>query len=359
LTLAFAPVERRSADALFARWARRRGANSAAESWLHQLLLGAAFDEAPQTVCRRRLAISSSGVPVVYSHKFTRRERPAFRMLAEPGGTSITVAEQVLLSRALLDQVFDHCAWSEARAPVNAMLDVLLPADFEDFSTWHGGLGFGLDCGDGGPELRIYCNVRHGDLRIRWQRLVDAIGEIADQRAEPALREIVDLSSPRAVPAGLALAFDDRGVTGVRVYCGLSDATAGGAVAALPRAFASSASSIHGFVTQYCAAFGDLVSQDITLAFDFAVRDGLMHPRVARYKVDIYCEAVSRRERAGLIAWTENQLLARGLPRSDLQLFLVDLDDTFSGSTLQYLSLGCRKEEEEITVYCIPGDRSP
>lgn len=356
--MAFAPDGRRRAAAHFVRWSRRCGGVSATDAWLHQQLLDAAFDEAPQTVCRRRLAISSLGVPVVYSHKCRTGDRPAFRLLAEPGGTSITVAEQVQLSRALLDRVFDHFEWDRARAPVNAILDVLLPTDIEEYSTWHGGLGFGFECGDSGQELRVYCNVRHGDLRLRWQRVVDAIGEIADERAEPALREIVDISSPRAVPAGLALALNDRGVTGVRVYCGLCDATGEGAVAALPRALASSASSIRAFVQQYCATFGDLVSQEITLAYDFAVRDGLMHPSVARYKVDVYCEAVSRRERARLIAWAENQLLARGLAPSDLQVFLVDLDDAFTGSTLQYLSLACRKKEEEITVYCIPGDPS-
>ena len=356
MSLLVSGIERRDANAFFV--ARRVLCDriSAADAWLHEQLLDAAFDDTAQTVCRRRLAISAAGVPVVYSYKCSPRDPANFRMLAEPGGTGITVAEQVQLSRTLIDRVIDHLAWENARVPANAILDVLLPSDPDFYAAWHGGIGFGLETSERRPELRVYVNVRHGDLLARWQRLVDAVGEIADERAEPALREIVDVASPRAVPAGLALAIDDRGVTGLRLYCGMTDASAAGATAALPGVLAAAAPRIAGFLTSYVESFGDLVSQDITIAYDFVVRDGLLHPTVARYKTDVYCELVSKQHGERLMAWVEGQLISRGLDPSCLYRFLNDVEAAFGGYALQYVSLGSRDRGDELTVYCIPGD---
>lgn len=356
MSLVVAGIERSDADAFFARRTRDDDRIGATEAWLHEQLLDAAFDGATPTVCRRRLAISAPGVPVVYSYKCTPRDSSSFRMLAEPGGTGITVAEQVQLSRTLIDRVIDHLCWEGARAPANAMLDVLLPADADSYAAWHGGLGFGLETNDCGPELRVYVNVRHGDLLARWQRLVDAIGEIADERAEPALREIVDIASPRAVPAGLGFAMDERGVRAIRLYCGMSEASADGAASALPRVLSAAMPNVAGFLRSYVESFGELVSQDATVAYDFIVHDGLLHPTVSRFKIDVFCEQVSRRDGERLMAWLEAQLCSRGLPVSGIYGFLNDLDDAFRGATLQYISLGCSDRGDELTVYCIPGD---
>ena len=356
MSVVVAGIERSDADAFFDRRTRDDDRIGAIDAWLHEQLLDAAFCDATQTVCRRRLAISAAGVPVVYSYKCTPRDRSSFRMLAEPGGTGITVAEQVELSRALLDRAIKHFAWINACTPVNAMLDALLPSDPDSYAAWHGGIGFGFESSDRGPELRVYVNVRHGDLLARWQRIVDAIGEIADERTEPALREIVDIASPRAVPAGLAFAMDDRGVTGLRVYCGMSDASADGVTAALPRVLSAAAPSIAAFLRSYVDSCGELVSQDVTVAYDFAAHDGLLHPTVARYKVDVFCERVSGGDRDGLMAWLKAQVVSRDLPASGLYRFLNDVDEQFGGSALQYVSLGSRDRGEELSVYCIPGD---
>src|SRR5204862_6353352 len=124
-------------------------------------LLDIAFEEAPTRPARRRLAITTSGVPVVYSHKCSARpSSAAFRMLAEPGDSSRTIAEQILLSREFLHRVSDDLGWQRAIDRVDAVLDVLLPSDPAATADWHGGLGFGLEIDDEGPELRLYCNVR-------------------------------------------------------------------------------------------------------------------------------------------------------------------------------------------------------
>ncbi len=353
--------ERARADAFFTTWHARHGAyrsSSDVASWLHEQLLDATFEEAPSCPAQRRLAISTPGVPVVYSHKCTRRrESPRFRMLAEPGGTATTVAEQIVLSRDLLHRISCQLGWQRATGRIDAVLDLLLPSDPEAFAEWHGGLGFGLEVGDGGPELRLYCNVRQGDLTSRWQRFADAVGELADESAEPAFREILHLAAPRTFPVGLALAIGGGELRGIRLYCGLSDATSDSAIAAAPGSFAESASVIRRFVDSYRASLGDLGEHEITLGYDFAARNELLWPAVMRYKVDLWCEEASNLDRARLIAWAEDQIESFGMDRSGLRSFFTDLDGAFDGWTLQYLSLGCRNGSEELTAYCIPGWR--
>ncbi|MFL5605073.1 MAG: hypothetical protein ACJ8AD_01380, partial [Gemmatimonadaceae bacterium] len=184
-TLSGSLVERADAEAFFDAWRERYAAAPSDRDGvvLHDQLLAAAFDTAGSPVPRRRLAMSNAGVPVVYSHKTTRRGgAPRFRLLAEPGGTGITVAEQILLSRDLLARMSRDLGWQRACDQVNAVLDQLIPTDADAVADWHGGLGFGLEIGERGPELRLYCNVRHGDLTSRWQRFADAVGVLAGAR---------------------------------------------------------------------------------------------------------------------------------------------------------------------------------
>ena len=353
-------LDRRRVEAFFGAWDARYGANGStgdAARWLHQQLLNITLEEAPARPVQRRLAITTSGVPVVYSHKCAARDpSTAFRMLAEPGGRSRTVAEQILLSRELLHRVSDDLGWQRAIDRVDAVLDVLLPSDPAAMAEWHGGLGFGLEVDEDGPELRLYCNVRHGDLTSRWQRFADAMGELADASAEPAVREIVDVAGPRAVPAGLALTIRGGDLRGVRLYCGLLDVSADGAIAAAPASFADSAGGIRRFVDSYRASFGDLRQQDITIGYDFIARGALLHPAVVRYKVDLWCEETGRRDRARLLSWADDQIESLGLDRAGFRAFLTDLESAFDSCTLQYLSLGCRQGAEELTAYCIPGE---
>jgi hypothetical protein len=351
--------ERERADGLFEAWQARqsrRAATSDPAAWLHGQLLRAAYEVAPPEPARRRLAITTTGIPIVYSYKSARPPGASrFRLLAEPGGTGITVADQVRLSRDLLHRIVDHFGWQRAGARVDHVLGSLLPPNPDALSAWHGGLGFGMDVGDDGTELRVYCNVRHGELASRWQRLIGGVAEFADERAECTVREILDAAVPRAVPAGLALALADGEVRGIRLYAGLVDATAESAVAAAPAAFATSAPAINCLVGSYRSAFGELASQDLTLAYDFAIRGGILWPAMARFKVDLFCECANASRSGGVYEWIERVFEELGLPPSGLRTFLAELEVAFPGTTYQYVSLGCHEQAAEVTVYCVPG----
>jgi hypothetical protein len=352
-------LSRADAEAFFEQQSERYGIGlpSVAARWMHaQLLNVTSFGGQALHPKRRELAITTCGVPVVYSHKCTQTGQPArFRILAEPGGTHLTVAEQVLVSRDLFERICDYVGWQRAREQVNAVLSVLLPSDEKDFSEWHGGLGFGLEIGNDCAELRLYCNVRHGSLVSRWQRFADAVGEFADDRAKPVFRELLDRALPLTIPAGLALAIGEGEVRGIRLYCGLVDATSESTIAAGPPRFAEFGTIVHRLVDSYRASLGELGEQDITLGFDFAIRDGLLWPCVARYKVDLRCEPTSQTSHPKLIAWAEHFLSFLSMDGSSLRRFDDELEIAFCGSTVQYVSVGLRDGAQEFSAYCIPG----
>jgi hypothetical protein len=352
-------LDRARAGAFFGDWLdARESAEGAADAGrlVVERLLDAAYDVAPAKPVRRRLAMSTAGAPVVYSHKLADGGRaPAFRMLAEPGGIGIGVAEQVALSRRLLGGLLADLGWLGAAEPLDAVVELLIPAEPGALDDWHGGLGLGVEVGDAGPELRVYCNVRHGELTGRWQRLLDVVGEFADARAVGAVVEMLDIAIPRAVPAGLAVAIGAGQVRGIRLYAGLLDATAESAVAAAPDCFADSAPPIARLVDSYRAAFGELGTQGLTLAYDFALVDGLLWPAVARYKVDLFCEPASGHGTAALLDWIDPLARSLGLAPAGLRRFASDLDRHFPGWTFQYLSLGCRDGTRELSAYCVPG----
>lgn len=350
-------LTRAQAEAFFGAWRARnpmtRGADELA-TWVHGRLLEASLIEAPGRAVRE-LAITTAGVPIVYSHKCAPGPKAArFRMLAEPGGTAVTVAEQVRLSRDLLGDLCERASWRDARRQTDDVLDELLPATTGGFDGWHGGLGFGLEVGDEGPDLRVYCNVRHGSFVSRWQRLADAVGQFADQRAEAAFRELLDRAGGSTVPVGLALAITQDAVHAIRLYCGLIDATGEAAIAVAPARFASWAPAIQHFVDSHEASFGGLDEQDITLAFDFVIRDGLLVPRVARYKVDVRCARATTVDATRVVTWATDVATTLRLDPGALAQFGSDIARVFGGCAFQYVSLGCYDGGPELTAYCIP-----
>jgi hypothetical protein len=350
-------AERRQADEFFAMWRARHPHRrvSDATRWLHDQLLDAAYDVVPPRPARRRLAITTAGVPVVYSHKSSPGSGASpFRMLVEPGGTGVTVAEQVRLSRDLLARVLDRFGWQCAGARVDEVLGSLLPTDRQAFDGWHGGLGFGMEADAGGPELRLYCNVRHGELVSRWQRLTDAVAEFADEQAEAPFRELLDRAVPRAVPAGVALAIADGEVRALRLYAGLLDATADSAMAAAPPGYGSAGEGVGRMVDSYRSQFGELGTQGITLAYDFAIHDGTLLPSVARFKLDLWCEPANGLGGSRLLDWTIDLIEFLDLRPAGLRGFVGELNAAFHGSMFQYVSLGCGNGARELSAYLVP-----
>jgi hypothetical protein len=319
-------------------------------------MLDAAYATGASEIPRRHLAITNIGSPLVYSHKSDHTTGPPpFRMLVEPGGEGRTVAEQVDFSSTLLCDVFSHFGWQRSVDQVEAVLRRLLPRNPDAFDDWRAGLGFGIEIAESDLEVRVYCNLWHGALQSRWRRLADAIAEFSHGRTDASVRAVLDRAMPRAYPVGVGLAVADGDVRGIRLYLGLVRADVGSAINAAPEGFADSWHAIRSLVETYRERFGALGRQDITLAYDFAIRGGILEPGPARFKVDLYCEPTSGSARMPLFEWAEGRVASAGMDAASLRAFVSDMDAAFSGATLQYVSLGCRHGVEEIAAYCIPG----
>ena len=184
--------------------------------------------------------------------------------------------------------------------------------------------------------------------------MLDVVCEFADERAADAVIEMLDIAVQRAVPAGVALAIGDGELQGIRLYAGLLDPSAAGAVAASPQRFAGAASAIRQLVDSYRSQFEELGEQGLTLAYDFAIDDGLLVPWMVRYKVDLFCEPSSGVGRAAHLDWIEPLARSLGVALPGLGRFVGSMDRHFPGWTFQYVSLGCRDEAHELSVYCVP-----
>jgi hypothetical protein len=320
-------------------------------------MLDAGYADSASGVPRRRLAITNVGVPIVYSHKSTQdHERaPPFRMLVEPGGTGRTVTEQIGFASDVLRDVLGHLEWQPAGEHVEAVLGKLLPHHPGAFKDWRAGFGFGIEISDTDVELRIYCNLWHGALIGRWRRLIAALAEFSDGRRSGSARGVLLKAIPRAHPVGVGLAVSDGHVRGMRLYFGLAKADARSAIDAAPDGFTRSAPAIRALIETYGERFGHLERSDITLAYDFIVQGGKLELGPTRFKVDLYCEPASRAARLEVLKWIEERIRAEGLDPSSLQRFVSELDAAFSGTIIQYVSLGCTHRAEDIAVYCIPG----
>ncbi len=319
-------------------------------------MLDAAYAQGASDIPRRGLAITNVGRPLVYSHKSAHTTGASpFRMLVEPGGEGRTVAEQVDFSSKLQRDVFNHLGWQRGGDHVEAVLRRLLPRNRAAFDDWRAGLGFGIQVAETDLEFRVYCNLWHGALQGRWRRLAAAIDAFSDGRRDDSVRAVLDKVIPRAHPVGVGLALADGDVRGIRLYFGLLRADADSAIDAAPDAFASSGIAIRSLVETYRERFGAPGRQDITLAYDFAIRGGTLEPGPARFKVDLYCEPASGSTGMPLLEWAEGRVASAGLDASSLRTFVSDLEAAFSGATLQYVSLGCRHGADEIAAYCIPG----
>src|SRR5688572_19366562 len=97
------------------------GISSSQSDRLWHSLLQPTFNIPPVTTPLRAASICMDGTPVVFSVKLTHeQEAPAFRVLVEPGGTGITVPQQVSCSLKAADELLQIMGWQQAAEQVNS-----------------------------------------------------------------------------------------------------------------------------------------------------------------------------------------------------------------------------------------------
>lgn len=322
----------------------------------HDALLGGVTQVPRAEVARRRPSLTHDGTAVVYSHELADESpgRP-FRILTEPGGTAITVAQQIDWSLHLVDMLLGVLGWRAAAADLNAIASVVFPEDPSVVNAWWGGIWLGLAGGPGRVELRVYMNLRHDAPGARWQRVADVLALFGDERLESPLREVVDRAGPHGTPVGLGVAIVDGCVPVLRLYVGVHRPGRAVLRALLPERFGDEGSlvdSLDGIFTGLAGVFG---SQSVTVGYDFRRdTDGVFVPDIARVKFDVSCQFLSSADGAAVLS------RLAGLPdwsawrAPALSRFTEDLTTCFGGFELEYVSMSMGTRPMTGTVYAKP-----
>jgi hypothetical protein len=354
--LAHPPTAFRRFYEVYGRRAGLGGAVRAEE--LHSALLAATFEVRQAPANHRRGSISVDGTPVVYSLQLPLRGgRPAFRMLCEPGGLAISVAEQVEFSRSVVRGLTERLGWRTAQAELEELLARAIPGDRSAMSDWWGGLWIGAALQDDDADVRVYVNLRHGGHLSRWQRVADLLAPFADQRLVPAVREWMDSAGLVAIPVGVAAVLGEAGLPVVRVYLGVELPGIAAIRAGRGKRFAESDAPLAEFCRGFEQCYGPFPRQSMTLGYDFAREDGgVFRPEVARFKVDVsfgHVAADADTSADAFVAPRVDRAFA-GAAQAYAE-FRGDLEACFGGSSIEYVSLASRGEHlSEMTVYARP-----
>lgn len=292
---------------------------------------------------RRRAIVALDGTPVVYSQS-TRPGGDPLRVLVEPGSPARDVPAQVDFTLATLDALLGAAGWRSAAAGLDAVAHAALPPTAEGARALRGGAALGLAAGANGFDLRLYLDLRAGTASERWQRAASAFGAVGSARSEGTFVAIAERAAPLGVPVGIAAVVRAGELRGLRLYIGVED-TSVASLAALSGAAPAVVSAFRG-------ALGPFAPQTVTAAFDLAVQEGALQPRLVRAKLDA-CTLDRPHERA--VHGLHVLLDALDLPTAGGDALLADLDRCFGSSRIQYAGLGVRGGEHEVTAYAQPG----
>lgn len=324
--------------------------------WLS--LLKPTFNIRPVSTPLRAASICIDGTPLVFSVKLTReQEAPAFRVLVEPGGTGITVPEQISCSLRAADELLQIMGWQQAAEQVNRIIHHVFPANSAELENWWGGIWLGTSISDTHTELRMYLNLRHGNALQRWQRVADVLTEFSDDSIAPVLEKLITQTSPHAIPVGLGIVISGS-VRGIRLYAGMQEPSEGSIMESISGDASLVKNEIHWFCNAILEKFGPFARQSITLGYDFHLdKKGVLQPLISRTKIDVACQRFAK---AGNFIPFLHQLVQQfQFDNSQLPSFLADLRHSFNGCDVEYISLGVDGGIDHLTVYAKPHSLQP
>src|SRR5262245_3015225 len=123
-----------------------------------RILAEAALD-VPHEPAAREPALFEDGTPIGFSLQLDGGAPASFRLLVEPGGLAIGLAEQIDRSLAVLGRILAALGWTESARDLNRIARGVYPSDPADLATWWGGMWLGIAAG-AEFDLRVYMNLR-------------------------------------------------------------------------------------------------------------------------------------------------------------------------------------------------------
>lgn len=325
---------------------------------LWQSLLQPTFNIPPVTTPLRAASICMDGTPVVFSVKLTHeQEAPAFRVLVEPGGTGISVPQQINCSLKTADELLQIMGWQQAADQVNRIIREVFPSNSTELENWWGGIWLGTSIAANQTELRLYLNLRHGNKLQRWQRVANVLTEFSDDNIGPVLEKLILQTSPDAIPVGLGIVIN-KTVRGIRLYAGMQDPNENSIMDCISGDASLVRDDIHWFCQQINRQFGAFTSQSVTLGYDFHLdKTGMLQPLISRTKIDVACQRFAKAE--GFLPFLHQLVQTFQFDNSHLPSFLTDLRHCFSGCDVEYISLGVDGGIDHLTVYAKPHSLQP
>jgi len=329
---------------------------------LHDALLRATFDSPIVDAQRRRASLCLDGTPIVYSLKLRleadqlgqKADELPFRMLVEPGGLGITVAEQIDSSLSIVDTLLHGLGWQSTVDDLNEVIRCVFPRRASELSHWGGGIWLGMDFTPGWVELRLYCNLRYGSELARWQRLADVLSWFGDPSLAGPLKSLIERVSPYAVPVGLGLVVSQR-ICGFRLYAGVHEPSLPTIMQAWPDQTEDMARNFGLFCKAFTRVCGPFARQSVTFGFDFLLgQNGFLHPQISRTKIDVSCQVISGGAVPLLLPMLRDLFDTWQLDSRKLDAFLEDLWICFGGSSFEHVSLGFGEKLDHVTIYAKP-----
>jgi hypothetical protein len=318
-----------------------------------RLLIEAAVD-VPREPAIREPSLFEDGTPVGFSLQLGSGSPASFRLLVEPGGLAIGLAEQIDRSLGTLGSILTTLGWSESARDLNHFAQGVYPANPAELAGWWGGMWLGVAAGTE-FDLRVYMNLRSGPLISRWQRIVDVLTYRADDSFEPDFRAFIDQSiDATAVPVGLGLVLAQDKLRGVRIYQGLERADPISVSRSIPEALREAAeAAIMAPVRALFDEMGQQGAQAITMAHDFAVKGRTLQSRVTRVKCDVNCRGYVAEDADRFEGWLLSTIEERD--RDHVARFSKLLTEHFGGAQLDYFSLACAVgNRRQRTLYVQP-----
>jgi hypothetical protein len=323
---------------------------------LHDTLCQATFAVPAVDVQRRRASMCHDGTPILYSLELTRSsECPAFRMLVEPGGVGLTVAEQINHSLRVADILLHRFGWQSAVDDLNSIAAFVFPKDSATVNQWWGGIWLGADMESRRNELRLYLNLRYGEAQVRWQRVADVLAWFGDESLVVPFDALHRHAAPQAIPVGMGIVVAEGRIRGLRLYAGLHEPGISSILSARPDQFSGADDDIRLLCDTFTARFGAFVRQSVTLGYDFSLDEaGQLQPNVARTKIDVSCQHIPPAARPALVPMLEDLSTHWELDATLVEGFLQDLDSCFGGRDIEYFSVGFRARLDHATIYAKP-----
>lgn len=314
--------------------------------------------------CRKH-SISIYGAPVVFSLKYDRKREEGqngLRLLAEPGGTKVTIPQQINCCLEMLNQAAGDLSWNIAE-DVNRIVSIIYPENGAETMNWLGGMWMGLDTCEKEPMLKLYMNLRHQTLRSRWQKIADVVVRYSEAAMEQTIRCIISGTQRYGNPIGIGVGIGKNGIMGLRIYLSFQRPEQDVWNQIYERFAPKSQAAVMRMIQSWQECFCNLPQSVMT--FDFLIgKDRILLPEPVRLKTELSGCNLAGQEQVLFERFVGEQLLRLGFSERKWKEDLCGMKERFGSIFYQYASYGTSASytggriKEHFTVYCEPDMRS-